>query len=43
MKLLRTIQALFRSRRAVGGEVRPTDHGDDIGPIEITPGGRCAR
>lgn len=43
MKLLRAIKALFRSRRAVGGEVRPIDHGDDIGPIQMSPGGRCAR
>lgn len=38
MKLLRTVRALFRSRRAAGGEMRPTDHGDDI-RLEISPGG----
>lgn len=40
MRLLNTIRALFRSRRAAGGKVRPqpTDH-DVMGPYTITVGG----
>ncbi|MBB4931880.1 hypothetical protein F4561_002700 [Lipingzhangella halophila] len=37
MRLLRTIRALFRARRAAGGEVWPIDHGDDI-PARLSPG-----